>query len=127
MKKDDKRILLFIGAILFLLLYTLLLIACSQQPTTIKESLQVESLFANWVEVPNNQYGAGRQLVHGWFGMDKDSIVYAEFGTWYYHLYQFRHIQKMVVRNNRITGDGWRIEFMGDEIMFNNWRLKRLR
>jgi hypothetical protein len=101
------------------------LLACTEQPTTIKESLTVQNLFCNWQEVPHGSWNDAR-LVHGWFGVDKDSIVYAEFGVWYYRLYQFDRIDKMVVRDNRITGNGWRIEFIDrDRIIFNNYNLRR--
>jgi hypothetical protein len=116
-----------------LILFSLFCIACSECPVNVTKNwtnnntnYTVYNLFTNWVEVPNNSYGAGRQLVHGWFGMDRDSVVYAEFGTWYYQLYIFDRIDKMVVRNNCITRDRWRIEFISqNEVMFNHWRLRK--
>ena len=108
-----------------LLILLSLLYACSNYTEpTIKESLTVQSLFNNWVEVPNNSYSAGRQLVHGWFGMDRDSIVYACMGTWYLKLYQFDRYDKMIIRDNRVTGEGYEIEFIDkNRIIFNNWEL----
>ena len=105
------------------LIIILILISCSEQPVTIKESLQVQSLFANWQEVPHNSSSHAR-LVHGWFGMDRDSIVYACMGTWYLKLYQFDRYDKMVIRDNRVTGEGYEIEFIDkNRIIFNNWEL----